>query len=432
MILELGQSLSSFEWIRVTAEYSNAVLVALLPYVNNVAQKLDLPVPQPVTVQNVIHCSIVPQRKLTAEIGIEGKWFFQFDTGYVRIIQGPREFFTMQDPERVPEFFGKVRMTKSEAIQLARNTLKRLDIPLESVFAEQEPRVTEPIIIGTNVVPHYRIEWLRPTASFPSVDIDVDAEAKQIARIQVLNKSLERPPPKINVVPPRNPDSPYWPSCNPEYAWKLIPIVLLAIEEYGQKLSLPVPRPLTTNHVTRFSLADNGGWPHCEIDLTNGWRLIYRNSMVNGYYAPNNLFNSDNRQILVREFSGNWNVTELEAIALVKRAIARLNYDTNHVHIDFSPRVIRPSLSGIPRYLFSWQFEENQELSSKVEAEVDADKRQLKSLYYDDKAYWNRPPLIEVSIVLPQKTINNNMKGIHSQNGTSTKSPPRNFTPMRK
>jgi hypothetical protein len=43
--MELGQTLpASSEWIRVTAEYSNAVLVAVMPYVSNVAQKLDLPV----------------------------------------------------------------------------------------------------------------------------------------------------------------------------------------------------------------------------------------------------------------------------------------------------------------------------------------------------------------------------------------------------
>ncbi len=47
MILELGQRFDAFEWVRATAEYSNAVLVAVLPYVSNAVEKLDLPVPRP-------------------------------------------------------------------------------------------------------------------------------------------------------------------------------------------------------------------------------------------------------------------------------------------------------------------------------------------------------------------------------------------------
>ena len=40
MILELGTA--PIELIRVTSEFSNAVLVAVMPYVADVAQKLDL------------------------------------------------------------------------------------------------------------------------------------------------------------------------------------------------------------------------------------------------------------------------------------------------------------------------------------------------------------------------------------------------------
>jgi hypothetical protein len=40
-------------------------------------------------------------------------------------------------------------------------------------------------------------------------------------------------------------------------------------------------------------------------------------------------------------------------------------------------------------------------LVSKVEAEVDADKGELKSLYYDNTAYWNHPPPVGAPITLP-------------------------------
>jgi hypothetical protein len=47
---------------------------------------------------------------------------------------------------------------------------------------------------------------------------------------------------------------------------------------------------------------------------------------------------------------------------------------------------------------------QNDDLESKVEAEVDTEKRQLKSLYYDDKAYWNHPPIFDLPITLSKNS----------------------------
>jgi hypothetical protein len=401
MILDLGQSLAQFEWVRVTAEYSNAVLVAVLPYIADVAQKLDLPVPHPVTVNQVVHCSVLPNRRVEAEIGIEGGWVFAFSRGYVETIQSDRSYHMLQDPDEIPKFFGEVKMSKTEAVQLARDTLKKLEIPLEAVFAEQEPQIDEPHKMGTNTIPYYYVSWLDPRGG-TSVEIEINGNIRRLERLMFRSKSLERAPPKITIVPPREPNQPRWPEVNPEYAWRLIPIVLRAIDKYGQKLSLPVPRPLTTNHVARFSVRDNGGWPHCEIELTNGWCFTYRNSMVNGYDAPDKLFGSENRRaILIKDFVGKWNITEAEAIALVRRTLAKLNYPTNLVHFEVEPQVHKPAVPGIPRYMFFWYYNQDDDLQSTVWAEVDAYKGELKSLYYDDKAYWRNPPPIDVPISLP-------------------------------
>ena len=103
MILDLGQLSFGFEWIQVTAQYSNAVLVAMLPYVNDVAQKLDLPLPHPITAAHISSCSIVPQRKIGAEIGVAGGWYFGFGNGYIRTIQSPHSYFSLQDPADIPK-----------------------------------------------------------------------------------------------------------------------------------------------------------------------------------------------------------------------------------------------------------------------------------------------------------------------------------------
>ena len=409
MILEFG---SATEFIRVTAEYSNAVLVAMLPYCSDFAAKLDLPVPQPITAEHVVRCGVLPWRNKDGGIAggsitIKGGWTFGFQSGYVGSFTAPHSYFVLQDPDEIPKYFGRVRMTQPEAVEFARRTIRRLAIPLEQVFAETEPQVAPLEMVGTNTVPHYRIEWVDPRGS-RSVEIAVNADAKRVELIHLRNRNLERPPPKVKSIPPQSSGSvPYQPpQINPEYARKLIPIVLRAVDEYVGKLGLATPRPLTTNHVARFALNDNGGWPHAEIELTNGWRFIYRNQMVNGYYAPDNLFNSDRRPILIKEFVGDWNLTETQAIVLARETLAKLNYPTNLLHVDFKPEVSKPRMVGkeiIPRFMLRWNCLEpdGHDLVSKVEAEVDASKRELKSLYYDDKAYWNHPPPIDVPISLP-------------------------------
>lgn len=407
IIFELG---SSIEYVRVTPEYSNAVLQAVLPYVSEAATALDLPIPHPLKARQVIYCSVLPNRRVEAEIGVKGGWVFAFRRGHIETIQGPRYFFGIQDLDRIPEFFGEVKMTRAQAVELARSTIRKLGIPLESVFADQDPRVTGPLQNGTNTIPHYRIEWVDPRGvgqAPAAAEFDVDAEAKRVARIELRSRSLERPPPKVAVVPPRDDRFPVWPRVNPTYAHRLLPIVLNAVEEYAQKLALPLPKPLTTNHVARFSVSDNGGWPHSELELTNGWRFVYRNSMVNGFYAPDNLFNNDNRPILVKDFLGKWRLSEAEARALVRRSLAKLNYPTKLVHFEVEPQVIKPALPGIPRYQFFWYFNQNDELQSTIWAEVDADKGELKSLYFDNKAFWNRPPPIDVPISAPQQMHSN-------------------------
>jgi len=405
MILQLG--LNS-ELIRVTAEYSNAVLVALLPYYSDFSAKLDLPVPHPITAQDVARCGVLPYQKdggiAGGSIMLKNGWSLGFQFGYVNGFESPHSYYGLQDPDEIPKFYGQVKVTTNEAIQLARKTLKKHGISLEDVFADQEPQITPPERIGTNIVPCYLIQWPDPRGGY--VKVEVNAEAKRVERLYMLCANLMRPPPKVAVVPPKGHgifDSQIPPPPNPEYARKLVPIMFRAIDEYGRKLSLPIPRPLTTNNVALVRVEDNGGWPHCEIELTNGWRFIYRHSMVNGYYAPSTLFDNQNRPFHLKEFKGPWNLSTNQAIELVKKTLAKLDYPTNNIHMDFVPNILYPPddfKKVIPRYFFEWYYENaaHDDLQSKVEAEVNADSGKLESLYYDDKAYWGSRPPIDMPI----------------------------------
>lgn len=438
MILELAGH--GPDLIQVTAQYSNAVLVALLPYFSDVAHKLELPVAQPITMQHVVEGRVMPYRypngdMLGAGVTVNGGWAFGFEWGYVNYVELWPSYFTIQDPDDLRNFYGVFRMSKDEAIQMGRDTIKKLGIPLEAVFAELEPRVRLPErLYNTNTLPYYRIEWLDPRSGSSTVDIGVNAETRRVERIHLqLNENLRCSPPKINVITPL---ARVRPSANPDYAWKLIPIVLRAVDEYGKALGLPIPSPLNTNYVTRFQLSDNGGWPHSVVELTNGWQFVYRNSMVNGYYAPDNLFwfPRKGRRTLVKDYAGRWKMTEAEAIKLIGQTLAKLNYPTNLVHMGFAPKILKPSAPGIPRYFISWEFlnATQDDIESKVEAEVDADKGELKSLYFDHKAFWGKPPAIEVPISLPKNSgANTSTNKPPKDSSASLKPRPRSDTPFK-
>ena len=410
-ILQLGLDTKT---VQITPEYKEAALQASLPLFSDFAQKLQLPSPHPLTRSDIVDCGMIPIQKTNGEIDqifIETKQGFSFAIflGVVRSFSWPNSYRALQNIHEISSFFGTVKISREQAIQSARDTLNKIGIPLEDVFAEQEPQVRVPVI-GTNTVARYIIKWRDPRESDDgsvTVEAEVNAETGRVENFQFSPANgLKKPGPKINVPPPLGHgvfDSQIPPPTNPDYAWKLIPLMLAAIDEYGQKLALPIPSPLTTNNLARVEVHNNEGWPHAEVTLTNGWRFVYRHAMVNGYYAPDNFFSSDNRRIHVKDFKGKWNLNTNQAVAVVKSALAKLSFPTNNIHLNFSPKIIFAGgdfRKKIPRYFFEWLYENatHDDLQSKVEAEVNADTGKVESLYYDDKAYWNSRPPIDVPI----------------------------------
>jgi hypothetical protein len=412
MILDLGQTSHNVE---ITPAYSNAVVKAVLPYFSDAANKLDLPVQRPIMQTDIDEIRIMPFRELSTTVVLKNGWAFRYWFGYVDKILNTRSYSILQNPDKIPLYYGKAKMTKDDAVQMARDILKKLGIPLEDVFAEQEPRVSGPVEIGTNAVPHYEIQWLDPRINsqiigednlqtektalvvFPAVDIQINGETKELEEIVLVSKFLAESRPRIDVTPIPVLD---WPSVNPEYARQLIPLMFRAIDEYVRKLSLPLP-PLTSNNVAKVSISDNEGWPHAEIETTNGWRFVYRHTMVNGYYAPENLFSSDDRKIHIKDFEGKWNLTTNEAIEIVRQALKKQDYPTNNIHMEDAKTFIYAASvdrDQIPRLQFQWYYTVHGDLQSRLEAEVNMENGKLESLYYDDKVYWNSRPPIEFPI----------------------------------
>ncbi len=104
-------------WIDVTLQYSNAVMVAIMPVANDFARKLDLPVPQPIEAKHVQRGFIHPhERSKIGEIILRDGSVIAVEEGHVSAYLGTNVFWNLQDPHKIPRFYGSVNMTTNEMI----------------------------------------------------------------------------------------------------------------------------------------------------------------------------------------------------------------------------------------------------------------------------------------------------------------------------
>ena len=82
------------ELIHMTATYSNAMLVAILPHISSFTKQLDLPVLQPVTATQVIRFNLSPYKDLVgAGVGLTNQYWFVFEHGCVGMFHSPDDWY---------------------------------------------------------------------------------------------------------------------------------------------------------------------------------------------------------------------------------------------------------------------------------------------------------------------------------------------------
>ncbi|MBN9692814.1 MAG: hypothetical protein J0M24_21425 [Verrucomicrobia bacterium] len=355
---------------------------------------------------------MVPHRgKVEGGLVLTNGWYWGFQEGHVFYFERPGTFFTLQDPGAIPRYYGPVRMSRVEMVELARGTIRKLGVALEDVLAEQEPVVEQARGIGTNVVPRFQVRWRDPRGGDAAV-LEINAQDKRVESLRFVGRrTLYRPPPAVTVQPGRlPPESPLQKlneagGVNPAYALRLIPLVLEAIGDWSGRLGWSLALPLTTNHVERFYVSDQGGWPHAEVTLTNGWFFRFRNSGLTQASSPRSFFESDRLPFRFRDYVGQWKLTEDQAIERARQALARLDFPAGFLHTAEAPRVVRPEeiagLPTIPRLQLEWAWPNREERSQWIQVEVDAERGTVESIMVDDTRLWGKPPLIDVPIADP-------------------------------
>ena len=193
---------------QVTATYSNAVLVALLPHVSDCAKTLELPIIQPITTAHVSKFNASP---LADNVGgglwlTNGYWFV-YSHGCVDSFRSPNNWFTMQEVEDAPKFVGKENMTTNEAVQFARDSFVKLGYKLETFHLNDNPTHLEGSYdLPLGHIPFCRVLWESPDATTLaermnsySVRFDIDLQRKLVVGMVLSGTNFYRPNLEVSV-----------------------------------------------------------------------------------------------------------------------------------------------------------------------------------------------------------------------------------------
>ena len=403
------------ELLQITAQYSNAVLVAILPHVSDFAHKLNLPIPTPVTPAQVRYFKCDPRKDhVGGMLMLTNRFQFTFLNGRVCVYRSPSSYFSLQDIDMPAEFYGPVKVSKKEAVRIAHEAIKKLGYTDKAVHADTDPKITPPVQIGTNYVPRYRIRWLDPAwrgartpgSPIPAIlDIEVNAGNRRVEMLSMTSRETQAPNPRVGVQPPPVQGQPKGPHlmqaghaswASKEYASAMLTNVLPMISDFIAKAGLTVKTPVTTNDVdpSRYTCVIDQGNPVIQLYLKNGDRFNYTHGHVTAFYAHDAFFKFPEVG-RVDEFIGKINVSTNEAIAVSKDALKRLGYNSK-LDMAFGPPLYIPMDRFIRYFIRYSRTDDNAPVSN---FEIDLGDKSIKAIYLDDPVLWRDPPKIDVPML---------------------------------
>ena len=401
-----------WQLVQVTAQYSHAVLLAILPYLSDFSTKLDLAVPVPITTNQVAEFKCDPRSGQTGGmLTLTNGTRFSFLDGRVCIYRSPQSYFSLQDPDLIPQFYGSVKLKEKEALKIAFGVIKKLGYENSVFNADNLPLVTRPEEVGTNYISRYRFRWVDPNwpastetnAAVPALlDIEVNASNGKVEMVIISSRDTRRPSPFVNVVPPmlhsntsrqKLSGGTQTAAVSDAYAGAFLSAILPQLSDFIAKAGLNIPIPVTTNQVvsTNYICRIMNGEPIAQLYLTNADRFNYRQGYFSGFYA-HDAFRKFPEMGRSADFLGHINMTTNEAVSLCEGVMRKLGYAGvfSDPTISYAPG--RGSLV-FTRYIFYWRHPgEDSEFAS---FEVDMEHKTIKSVYLRETAF-QRPPKIDV------------------------------------
>lgn len=393
-----------WDLVQITAQYSNAVLVAVMPYISDFAEKLDLATARPVTVSQVREFRCDPRAGQTGgAVTLTNGFQFTFLDGRVCVYRSPHSYFSLQDPEKTPRFYGPVNVGESNALRIARSVIKRLGYENSVFNADSPPVVTRPEKINGHYVPRYRFRWpdprwpnatTSPDAVRALLDVEVNATSGDVEMVQINSRETRRPPPKVTVAPERVHQAQPTPKLtggtktepvSSDYSNAFLRSILPQLSDFTVKAGLQIHVPVTADQVvaSNYICRILDGQPMAQLYLTNGDRFNYRDGYVSAFYAHDAFIKFPDMG-RVEDFLGHINVTTNEAISLCEDVMRRLGFTGKFPEPTVSYSPSRGSLQ-FKRFTYYWQRPGDDVAFAAFE--VDMESKAIKSIFLKDAQF---------------------------------------------
>jgi len=101
MILDLGEG---SPYVKVTREYTRDSVDAVLPYISDVVQKLQLPIKTPITDDDILRGRALPFKDVAVSVMLKSGWAFAFQNGIVHQISDSKAYSSLQDPSHLEDY----------------------------------------------------------------------------------------------------------------------------------------------------------------------------------------------------------------------------------------------------------------------------------------------------------------------------------------
>lgn len=313
-----------------------------------------------------------------------------------------RSYCRYAGKERANQLRGTLKLSKPDAVELARNTLKTLGYEITDLYADCEPPIFEgPFGSGTNLVPYYNLTWMGPFGDY-TCNFEIDGEHGVVTYMELGSSTIWKPTPEIDIAPQE-----LAPGEVPDYAKKVPSLeasfrrraaevitpevrdlrlreAIEAVSQCSEKLKLPIATPVTTNQVEFFSAK----WR--KMYLTNGYEFVIAPGYVMEFKTPLSFY-AGRLNTHVSNYWGKWNMNEREAVRMARETVRKLGYWSDTSYFEKAPNFVRkpqcPGTHVIPRYLIRWEHQIRAKAGEPVlidayaDVEVDADAGVVRSFH---------------------------------------------------
>lgn len=427
--------------IHVTAAYSNAVLMAILPHVSDCAKQLDLPIAQPITANQVAQFRTMPYKEFTGGgLWLTNGYWFSFEMGYVGSFSSPDNYFRSEDvhwPPNLQRFYGKDNMTTNEAIQLARESFRKLGYKPEDFHVDGPPSsVNGPCDMpDSNHIPFCQVHWDSPESIIQAmlrhtynISFEIDMQRKQVVGMNLSSRDFFRPQPKIDIEPelesdyrkrmkaqtstgtnspapetqkPVRPSAPFI-HVTADYSNAMLRATLPLISDFTRKLNLPVARPVTASQVVASHPSDIKDVFANVLILTNHYWFMVAQGYVGGFSSPDNWFEEKGTRTDWPRYRSKDCLTTNEAIELARRAFRKLGYQPKD-HLDGTPTEFENAVEdrngmGEMQYAYcriSWDGPDK-EHEEGYQFDIDMQRKQVVGMVLISTNFWRPSPKIDV------------------------------------